>query len=270
MGRLTVAGAVQHYLNKTKAIGKPIMEFHARHITAALGEVPAEAVDQDAVDRYIKGRSAAPGTVRKELGILRAALRFCAKAKVMGPAPQFSLPTAPAPRDRRLTRAEFDRLLAACKDHHLAVFCQLAWHTAARASAILDLKWSDVDLKGRRIHYTAAGRQKRRVTVPINDTLLPVLQEALKGALTPFVVEYAGKPVGSIKKAFATACGHAGLVDVSPHVLRHSAACAMIEKGVSFEEVAQFLGHSSPSVTFRVYARYSPEYLANAAKALER
>ena len=88
MGRLTVAGAVQHYLNKTKAIGKPIMEFHARHITAALGEVPAEAVDQDAVDRYIKGRSAAPGTVRKELGILRAALRFCAKAKVMGAAPQ--------------------------------------------------------------------------------------------------------------------------------------------------------------------------------------
>jgi integrase len=106
--------------------------------------------------------------------------------------------------------------------------------------------------------------------VPVNDTLLPVLQGALQGALTPFVVEYAGKPVGSIKKAFATACGQAGLVDVSPHVLRHSAACAMIEAGVTFAEVAQFLGHSSPSVTFNVYARYSPEYLANAAKALER
>jgi integrase len=39
---------------------------------------------------------------------------------------------------------------------------------------------------------------------------------------------------------------------------------------ISLEAVAQFLGHSSPSVTFRVYARYSPTWLAGAAKALER
>jgi len=269
-GSLTVSGAIRHYLDKTKAIGKPVMEFHARHIVGALGDVPAEGVDQDAVDRYVKGRRAAPGTVRKELGILRAALRFCEKQRLMGKAPHIGLPTAPPPRDRRLTGDEFDRLLDACKAHHVALFCKLAWHTAARASAILDLKWSDVDMKSRRIHYTAAGRQKRRVTVPINETLYTALQEAQKAALTPFVVEYGGKPVTSIKRAFATACDGAGLVDVSPHVLRHSAACAMCEAGVPLEAVAQFLGHSSPSVTFRVYARYSPTWLAGAAKALER
>jgi len=269
-GSLTVAGAIRHYLAKTKAIGKDIMELQSRHVIKALGEVPAESVDQDAVDKYVRERTAAQGTIRKELGILRAALIFCKRAKMIGAAPHIGLPVAPPPRDLRLTKAEFARFLDEVKAHHVRLFCLLAWHTAARASAILDLKWSDVDMKTRKIHYTAAGRQKRRVTVPINDTLLPVLQETLKGALTPFVVEYAGKPVGSIKRAFAAACGRAGLVDVSPHVLRHSAACAMIEKGVTFEEVAQFLGHSSPSVTFRVYARYSPEYLANAAKALER
>ena len=58
--------------------------------------------------------------------------------------------------------------------------------------------------------------------------------------------------------------------DVSPHVLRHSAACAMVEAGVPMEAVAQFLGHSNASVTFRVYARYSPTYLQGAAKALEK
>lgn len=268
-GRLTVSGAVRHYLAKTKAIGKDIMELQSRHVIKALGEVPAESVDQDAVDKYVRERNAAPGTVRKELGILRAALIFCKQSKMIATAPHIGLPVAPPPRDLRLTKAEFTRFLEAVKAHHVSLFCLLAWHTAARASAILDLKWTDVDLKARKIHYTAAGRQKRRVTVPINNTLSKALEEARKAAMTPFVVEYAGRKVGSIKRAFAKAAERSGFPDISPHVLRHSAACAMVEAGVSFEEVAQFLGHSSPSVTFRVYARFSPAHLSSAAKALE-
>jgi integrase len=34
-------------------------------------------------------------------------------------------------------------------------------------------------------------------------------------------------------------------------------------------EISQYLGHSSTSVTERVYARYSPDYLRRAATALE-
>jgi integrase len=34
-------------------------------------------------------------------------------------------------------------------------------------------------------------------------------------------------------------------------------------------EIAQFLGHSSESVTYRVYARFSPDHLRRAAAALE-
>jgi len=268
-GSLTVSGAVQHYLAKTKAIGKSIMELQARHVIKALGNVPAEGVDQDAVDRYVRERAAAPGTIRKELGILRAALIFCKRSKLIATAPHIGLPTAPPPRDLRLTKAEFATLLGACKAHHVKMFCLLAWHTAARAGAILDLKWSDVDIKARKVHYTAAGRQKRRVTVPINDTLAKALEEAKTAAMTPFVVEYAGRKVGSIKRAFAATADRAGFPDISPHVLRHSSACAMVEAGVSFEAVAQYLGHSSPSVTFRVYARFSPSWLAGAAKALE-
>lgn len=268
LGRLTIAGAIKHYLDKSKAIGLPIMELQSRHVVKGLGNIPADAINQDAVDQYVSGRNASPGTIRKELGILRAALRHCEKQRLITKAPHISLPTAPPPRDRRLTRDEFARLLDACKAHHVWLFCMLGWHTAARASAILELTWADVDLAGRKIHYKAAGRQKRRVSVPVNDTLLPALEEARRGAMTPFVIEYAGHRVASIKRAFAASAERAGLDDVSPHVLRHSAACAMVEAGVPMEAVAQFLGHSNPSVTFRVYARYSPTWLAGAAKAL--
>jgi len=43
----------------------------------------------------------------------------------------------------------------------------------------------------------------------------------------------------------------------------------MAESGVPMAEIAQYLGHSSESVTFRTYARFSPAYLKRAAAALE-
>lgn len=57
--------------------------------------------------------------------------------------------------------------------------------------------------------------------------------------------------------------------DTSPHILRHSAAVHMVESGISFAETAQFLGHASEAMTFRVYGRFSPTHLRRAASALE-
>jgi integrase len=43
----------------------------------------------------------------------------------------------------------------------------------------------------------------------------------------------------------------------------------MAEAGTPMSEIAQYLGHRTTAITERVYARYSPEYLKGAAKALE-
>jgi integrase len=42
----------------------------------------------------------------------------------------------------------------------------------------------------------------------------------------------------------------------------------MAEAGVSMPEIAHYLGHSNSRTTERVYARYSPDYLQGAARAL--
>jgi integrase len=43
----------------------------------------------------------------------------------------------------------------------------------------------------------------------------------------------------------------------------------MAEDGRSMEEIQQFLGHSDINVTRKIYARFSPSYLKDAAAALE-
>jgi integrase len=100
-------------------------------------------------------------------------------------------------------------------------------------------------------------------------TTRAALQEARQGALTPWVIEWAGKPVKSVKRGLGVAAKRAGLGHVSPHDLRRSAAIHMAEDGVSISEIAQFLGHSNERICYQAYARYQPDHLRRAAQALE-
>lgn len=83
------------------------------------------------------------------------------------------------------------------------------------------------------------------------------------------VLEWACGPVKSVKKSFKEAAGDAGLSEVSPHVLRHTAAIHMAEAGTPMDEIAQYLGHSDSRITAYTYARYSPEHLRKVTSALE-
>jgi integrase len=101
-------------------------------------------------------------------------------------------------------------------------------------------------------------------------TAKAALREAEAGALSDSVIEWAGKRVKSLKRGIKTARVEAGISNtVSPHILRHSAAVHMAEDRRGMEEIQQFLGHSDINVTCKIYARFSPSYLKEAAAALE-
>lgn len=247
------------------------MGYARKHIRPELGHLRPDQVTKERCLAYTAKRrreGASDGTIRKELGIMRSALRSVDKAT---PA-VVALPPKPGPRERHLTRPEYLKLLFAARAPHMRLFIILALATAGRASAILDLTWDRIDFQRGRISLANPEKgktRKGRATVPMTKAAREALAEAQRGALTDRVIEYAGAPVASIKKGFATTVKRAGLVDVSPHVLRHTAAVWMIEGGASIEEVAQYLGHTDTRTTFSIYARFSPQYLKGAAGALE-
>jgi len=108
------------------------------------------------------------GTIHKQLAILGAALHW---HDPNTPA-VVELPRQPPPRDRHLTRAEAERLLAACEGTlHLRVFVVLALTTAARHGAIVDLPWDRVSFARGTIDYgRGPANNKRRVLAPMNRT----------------------------------------------------------------------------------------------------
>lgn len=274
--RITVAMLWDAY--REDRTGRPIaitMGFERKAVLAHFGDLTADDISDETCRAYIKKRRAIgrhDGTIWTELGHLRTALVWGERTKRIIRAPHIERPQKPPAKNRFLTRDEAERLLDAATMPHVRLFIVLAITTAARASALLELKWDRCDLERGLIYLgnpDSAGRQKGRATVPMNDTARAALAEAKAGARTDYVIEWAGARVGKIRKGIENAARRAGLADVTPHVLRHTAAVWMAESGTPMAEIAQYLGHSDDRLTQRVYARYSPAYLRQASAALE-
>lgn len=214
----------------------------------------------------------ANGTIHTELGHLRMVLNWASKHGHINHAPHIERPAKPKHRERHLSRDQVRELFDSASLPHIRLFAILAYTTAARNAALLGLRWERCDFEAGRIDLrdpSLTVPHKGRAIVPMLRTSRAALLEARQGALSEHVIEWAGKPVKSVKRGLGVAARRAGLDHVSPHMLRHSAAVHMAEDGVGMEEIAQMLGHSNVNVTRSTYARFSPSYLANAAAALE-
>jgi integrase len=214
-----------------------------------------------------KREGKADSTVKTELEALRACLRW----HYGKGAPVIVAPPPSKPRERYLTKEEATKLLNHIQTPHVKLFVTLALATGARMGAILDLTWDRVDFEHNTIDFMPAGRHKtnkRRTIVAMSPKLREPLLEARQAALTDFVIEYGGKQVKSVKKAVGAAARRAG-VPCSPHVFRHSAAVWMAQADVQMQKISQVLGHTSTRITETVYARYSPNFMADAVAALD-
>lgn len=241
----------------------------------------------DRVEQYVKLRAtgkigkrpASPATIRYELSILKACLNWCAhaKQKIIRPAdiPVFELPPDSEPRDRWLRNDEIQKMVSAAAELRedpallgtAERFVWLALETAARITAILELTWDRVDFETKVIHYNVPGRRKtkkRRASVPISNALLPVLQRAYKERTGDLVV---GAELFAMERAVKAVAARAGVPDVSPHVLRHTAATHMARRGVSLWKIAGVLGNSVGMVE-KVYAKHCPDGLADAVELI--
>lgn len=274
-----------YYERKIRSEGKCrlVVQVVIKHLTAfcereGIGYVAA--FDLSAQERYAEWRrrvlkrsgfAASNGTLNRELGVIKAAMRWAWKQGLLESTPHVEMLPSPPPRDRFLRVHEVRRLLEACEQPHLRLYVMLALHTLQRPIGIYGLRVEQVDLDWNRIDFLPPGTvqsKKRRPVVPITPSLRPHLEEAIRHSSTGFVLEYEGRPVRSIKRAFATACRRAKLEKVTPYVLRHTGATLMAAAGVPIRQIAGMLGHSEVRTT-ELYAKHHPDFLADASRALE-
>lgn len=253
---------------KTMGYLKAVLEHFG-----ALDPMMITAEDCRAYARLRRAQGMSDGTIWTELGLLRTALVWAAKPgrRLIAEAVEIERPQKPDPKDRWLTSVEVDKLLATAEFPHLRLAIVLMLSTAARVGAILELTWDRVDFENSQINLRAEadGPRKGRAIPPMNRTARAALLAARDGALSDHVIEWGGEPVKCLYKGFKTIARDAEMPEVSPHTLRHTAAVWMAAAGVPMEKIAAYLGHTNVATTIRVYARFAPDHLRDAAEALE-
>jgi integrase len=232
---------------------------------------------------------------RRELEDLRAAINYHRREGLCSEIVSVVLPEKPAPREQWLTRSQAARLLRAAwrarqvmRDQrtqravgqHLARFILVGLYTGSRHAAICGaalmptIGRGHVDLDRGVFYRRAKGARetkKRQPPIRLPDRLLTHLRRWERlGIAKQALVEWNGKPVRTVRKAFTAAVKAAGLDgQVTPHILRHTAATWAMQSGGDLWQIAGFLG-MTVEVLERVYGHHHPDYQRDAAEAVAR
>jgi len=235
----------------------------------------AAEVNIDNCQGYVQHRRVSAWTVRREMNTLNAALQLAAKRRRIPYAPIVTLPPKGVARDRWLRPNEVERL----KEHaapHVRRFIDIALATGRRKTAITRLKWVPslyngwVDLDRGVIEFLGKAEsetKKRKGMVKMPRSLLEEMKTW--DQRSGHVISHRGQPIQRIDKAFREAVRRAGLDDVTPHTLKHTAVTWAFIKGMTLEMATGYFATSRNTLE-DVYRSYSPEAHREAAEIMDR
>jgi integrase len=247
-------------------------------------------------------RMVSEAAARRELEDLRAAINHHRRESYCSEIVSVTLPDKPLPRDAWLTRSEAAQLLWAAwrarqvmRDKvtlravgkHLARFILVGLYTGTRSQAICSAALTPavgrghVDLDAGVFHRLPIGRRqtkKRQPPVKLPTRLLAHMRRWRdRGLSKTAVVEWNGKSIKKVRNSFAAAVATSGLntklsarlghdIEVTPHVLRHTAATWLMQGGADLWVAAGFLGMTVKQLE-ETYGHHHPAFQEEAANA---
>lgn len=261
-----------------------------------VSEVTASACIEYAKSRVTRfGKPASPGTVRRELNVLKAAINYClTEGKPTSPA-RVLLPAQPSPKERWLTKQEAAWLLRAARNlnvtgNHLADLILHGLYTGSRKSTILSIHIDTPSVSGGHVdtvqgllYRKPMGKvmtKKRQGTARLPPRYLAHLRRQARNGRKYVVEDYQGRRVADIKTGWSKAVVltaqlarakgiEIDLSDVTPHTLKHTAITWSLQKGASPWDAAGYFSTSGQTIE-KVYGHHSPNHQRSVVEALNK
>ena len=161
------------------------------------------------------------------------------------------------PRNVQVTVDDLRRIMENAEPH-IKWAMEVCFNLGTRPgpSELFALRWEHVDFDSSTVKIYATKTKTYR-TVPVTPLFLGHLKEMRGKSHSGHIVEYAGRPLTTIRKSFNTACAKAGItVDVRMYDLRHLFATTMLANGADLAAVSKLMGHSTVKMTADVYYHY--------------
>lgn len=240
-----------------------IDHFGPRRIkTITYGDIQQFKTQREGIPKKGTEGRRSPATINRELEWLRTIMLYAVRHEWLarnpftkGPAPLIKKSQEEA-RSRIPTPDEEAAILAQCtgRREHLRAILIAAKDTGLRKSALLSLAWSAVDFDGGFLRIPEGNKYKKRpkviaMTSRLKEELLKLWNKREKEA-DPAPHVFGG--YRDIKRAYATACRKAKVIDLHFHDWRHGFATDLMEAGVEERLAMRAAGHTSPE-THAIY-----------------
>ncbi len=260
-------------------------------LLAFFGDKALSQINGDLCRRYAAQRST-DAAARRELEDLRAAVNHYQREGLVREKITVWLPRRRPARERWLTRSEAARLVLSAWHYrerqngeatdrrprqHVAKFILVALYAGRRAGAITEAALQPTPGRGwidtqRGVFYPRPGlrqSKKRQPPIMLPRRLLAHLRR-WKRQGQKYVIEWNGQPIGRMAKAFRHAVRDAGFgPEVTPHVLRHTSATWLMQRGAPPWAASGYLGMSIETLE-RVYGHHHPDHQKGAWSVFDR
>ncbi len=257
-----------------------------RYHLPKFGKTPMIEITRAKIARYqaelaqtikgVSGGPAKPASVNTILMVLVTLLKYAAELGYLESVPMVRRLKTPNQKKKapRYSEEELDQFLLAAEntgDPHVLLAALLGADQGMRRSEIVTLQHEDVDLAKMEITIkrglsnevegeTKSGRER---TIPMSKRVAQALRRHPRALGLPQVIwhAYKGPPrrytANGLYRRFGEIQEQLGL-RTGVHILRHTAASRLADRGASQAQVAAFLGHSRPS-TSDIYVHVSAE-----------
>jgi integrase/recombinase XerC len=223
-----------------------------------------------------------PRTVNRKITTLKSFYRYLLKRQIIASNPMDKV-LSPKQSKRLPAFVEEDRMMQLLDKYEFGsdfrgirnrLMIEMFYITGMRLSELTNLKQADIDYFN--LTVRVLGKRNKERLIPFHQSYLKVFRDykRLKDDTFPspghdfFFVTDKGKPMYS-KFVYRVVSGYLRLVTTmekrSPHILRHTFATHMLNRGADLNAIKEILGHANLSAT-QVYTHNTFEKLRNIYK----
>lgn len=307
LSRLNVASASESFLNDC-ATGRGLSTNSVRAYRGDLcdfkrfvgASTEIANIDRDVMRQYVRSlmeqRRLKATTVRRHTAVLKVWFRWLEREELVAISPMHRLDLAirlPKRLPRTLRETELRLLLrtgerqarkAPRDQRHAAIMLYFTvvvlFTTGMRVGELVTTEITDVDPTDGSINVRGKGNRERRVFIA-GKQALKVLnrfldsRKPIRNGGGELLIDWSGRPLTAqdVRGRLRELAREAGIGrNVTPHMLRHTAATQLLRAGVDIRFVQQLLGHASIATT-QIYTHVSNESLrerVNLANTLAR
>lgn len=213
-------------------------------------------------------------SVARKLSCIKSFFRFLKRTNVISENPAIIIKT---PKTKKhlpgfLSYAQVEKAMEISNPRDRAIM-EVLYSCGLRASELVNLRISDIDLNRDEVKVKGKGNKQRVVPVgkPAKNAILNYLKvrhnpdkhKTVGSDVPELFLNYRGgslstRSVQNIVRKYLVKLAHA--TGTNPHILRHSFATHLLENGADLRAVQELLGHASLS-TVQIYTHMTSKRL---------